>query len=68
MHLVDEARGLNKVYGGGRWAHINVKLLHYDLNFMTFGDIFYEFWLFLTTLELKSSMSDGQILKIPPIP
>ncbi len=26
--LVDEARGLLKVYDTGTWAHINVKLLH----------------------------------------
>ena len=31
-HLVDVARGLIKVHETGRWAHINVKLLHVDTN------------------------------------
>ena len=29
VHLVAVARGLIKVHETGRWAHINVKLLHF---------------------------------------
>ncbi len=31
VHLLDEARGLDKVHETGRWAYLNVKLLHYLL-------------------------------------
>ncbi len=36
VHLVDVAIGVIKVHETGRWAHINVKLLHFVL-LLVFG-------------------------------
>ncbi len=42
--LVAEARGIDKVHEAARWAHINVKLLHYF-----FSSLFFYSLLFFTS-------------------
>ncbi len=55
-HLVDVARGLIKVHETGRWAHINVKLLHFRLvvNIHPISHIFCIFFIIRYTYNTDS--------------